>query len=562
MTRNDIHCPKNIVPADYVFVGLNARRWEYGAYPLAVLAERDRVAAHMARTGGTWSDHQHGGNCMVCGAHCIYTAAFYHAKTNSYIYTGMDCAEKLGLQDANRFRVFRDAVEAARHHRAGKKKAEGLLLQAGLTRAWELYRDHVDLPETEAGFVLAIQQRPDDTFARLVYGDWLEEQGRADQAARVRGGFPVERLGVPRPAGERGEIIHAVAQCVRYGNLPDWSAKKIRDAFARLDGVAPTAAGLQGWLERNGLQAAWDVYRAHHAADQSSLPYAERTICDIIGKSTTWARLTDRQAEFVRKLLAEIAARRPQTETERLDAAAAPAQPARITDDMTPVLKMFEYAHTHGKLVRPKVRLQLADGSPVVLALAGKNSKYAGQIMVTDGGKYGESKWYGVISTAGSWKPGRSEAGAAVLELLKEFAADPVTVAVRYGRLTGHCCFCGKHLTDERSTEVGYGPVCAGHWNLPWGGDQVEKDPLAKGLKLAAKLGDAAAADALHDYRLEHPEPAENADAGRMVDDPRSQAENDDERRHPADEEPLIEDDETEPAMVPEPRRFAACPGC
>jgi hypothetical protein len=29
--------------------------------------------------------------------------------------------------------------------------------------------------------------------------------------------------------------------------------------------------------------------------------------------------------------------------------------------------------------------------------------------------------------------------------------------------------FCSKKLTDERSIEVGYGRICAGHNGLPWG---------------------------------------------------------------------------------------------
>ena len=52
---------------------------------------------------------------------------------------------------------------------------------------------------------------------------------------------------------------------------------------------------------------------------------------------------------------------------------------------------------------------------------------------------------------------------------LKAFAADPETVAAQYGSLTGNCCFCGRKLTDDRSTNVGYGPVCADKFGLNWG---------------------------------------------------------------------------------------------
>jgi hypothetical protein len=41
--------------------------------------------------------------------------------------------------------------------------------------------------------------------------------------------------------------------------------------------------------------------------------------------------------------------------------------------------------------------------------------------------------------------------------------------AARFGRLTGTCVFCSRHLTDERSVTVGYGPKCADNNSLPWG---------------------------------------------------------------------------------------------
>ena len=41
--------------------------------------------------------------------------------------------------------------------------------------------------------------------------------------------------------------------------------------------------------------------------------------------------------------------------------------------------------------------------------------------------------------------------------------------AAAFGQITGHCVFCSRLLTDERSITVGYGPVCAEHNGLPWG---------------------------------------------------------------------------------------------
>lgn len=42
-------------------------------------------------------------------------------------------------------------------------------------------------------------------------------------------------------------------------------------------------------------------------------------------------------------------------------------------------------------------------------------------------------------------------------------------LAAAFGALYGICCACGRDLTDERSIEAGYGPICAEHNGWPWG---------------------------------------------------------------------------------------------
>jgi hypothetical protein len=116
----------------------------------------------------------------------------------------------------------------------------------------------------------------------------------------------------------------------------------------------------------------------------------------------------------------------------------------------------------------PKVRLQLADGSPLVLSVAGPASKAPGQVNLTDGGPFGRNVFYGRVSPAGVADlrdlPARNE----VVGVLRRLASEPEKVAAEYGKLTGNCCFCNRELSDERSTAVGYGPVCADHFGLPW----------------------------------------------------------------------------------------------
>ena len=54
-------------------------------------------------------------------------------------------------------------------------------------------------------------------------------------------------------------------------------------------------------------------------------------------------------------------------------------------------------------------------------------------------------------------------------EALVALAENPEETAAMYGHITGSCCFCSRMLTDKRSTDVGYGPICASKFGLAWG---------------------------------------------------------------------------------------------
>lgn len=52
---------------------------------------------------------------------------------------------------------------------------------------------------------------------------------------------------------------------------------------------------------------------------------------------------------------------------------------------------------------------------------------------------------------------------------LMQVALDPAAAAASHGKSTGECCFCKRDLSDSRSLTVGYGPICAKNFGLPWG---------------------------------------------------------------------------------------------
>lgn len=72
-----------------------------------------------------------------------------------------------------------------------------------------------------------------------------------------------------------------------------------------------------------------------------------------------------------------------------------------------------------------------------------------------------------------------------VRDLLVAFAADPAGYSAAHGRAHGSCCYCGRGLTDSRSLAVGYGPICADHYGLPWGDNGIPYSAAEAGRDVA-----------------------------------------------------------------------------
>ena len=173
----------------------------------------------------------------------------------------------------------------------------------------------------------------------------------------------------------------------------------------------------------------------------------------LISNFNRYGRLSEKQMAWVNTLVARAMAPKTMpvvTETVNFQA----------------IQDLFDRAAKN--LRRIKIKLQAPNGQPVAFGRAGALSKYAGQIMITDGQPFGQNKFFGRIDVDGSFYGTRS-ADQTVVDLVKEFAGDPAGTAGRYGRLTGGCSFCNHSLKDDRSTEVGYGPVCAKNFGLVWG---------------------------------------------------------------------------------------------
>jgi hypothetical protein len=50
---------------------------------------------------------------------------------------------------------------------------------------------------------------------------------------------------------------------------------------------------------------------------------------------------------------------------------------------------------------------------------------------------------------------------AEIVALLDDIEENPLAAAIKFGKLSGRCCSCGRDLTNEGSIEAGIGPICA-----------------------------------------------------------------------------------------------------
>jgi hypothetical protein len=172
----------------------------------------------------------------------------------------------------------------------------------------------------------------------------------------------------------------------------------------------------------------------------------------LLSQWTSRGWLSERQMPWAEKMV------------ERAREAANP-KPATTTPavDLSPLFGLFKTAMDNG-MKRPRIRANPA-GKEMSLSMASPTSSNPGHLYVKV-----EDQYAGKITPQGEPKLARScEDPEAVTASLVALAADPVAFAKAYGKQTGNCCFCGLLLTDQRSVDAGYGPICAEHYGLPWG---------------------------------------------------------------------------------------------
>lgn len=184
-------------------------------------------------------------------------------------------------------------------------------------------------------------------------------------------------------------------------------------------------------------------------ANVAALPQRDQAFAHSLLAAEARGTATEKQSYWICKLAERIATAKP-----------APA-PVNV-GDFTTIQAIFDVAASH--LKRPMIRVRLESGRTLKLYRAGAKSVAPGAVNVKDD----LGNWFGRVMEDGSWQ-GRHTTPESIIETVRAIGADPAGFLGANGRLTGHCCFCGLALTDARSLEVGYGPICAASYELPWG---------------------------------------------------------------------------------------------
>ena len=187
--------------------------------------------------------------------------------------------------------------------------------------------------------------------------------------------------------------------------------------------------------------------------DQQAYAIASKDQSDFSQSLTSrpLAKLSESQLIWVLKIAHDITSRDRRREVESID----------LKGDFGAFHTMMENAGKHLKW--PKVRIMSSETDEILLKPRGE------VIYVVDANRVnseGRNYYYGKIVN-GHYETINPPAW--VVKCLEASAKDPIEEAKRYGKLTGNCCFCGRKLTSEDSTGVGYGPVCADRYGLEWG---------------------------------------------------------------------------------------------
>ena len=166
--------------------------------------------------------------------------------------------------------------------------------------------------------------------------------------------------------------------------------------------------------------------------------------------------LSDSQYAAIDSMMAKCAAKRKTREDARKAEAEAAPRFANLAEHFLTAAESLKW---------PKMRLATEAGDKIVLSRAGERSRNPGHINVTDGGPYGDNRYYGRIDPEGRAYL-RANIPAEIEAELVAINDDPDAAIKVTGLRTGQCCLCGRELTNPDSIANGIGPICADKWGF------------------------------------------------------------------------------------------------
>lgn len=194
------------------------------------------------------------------------------------------------------------------------------------------------------------------------------------------------------------------------------------------------------------------------AANLGNLSASDRTFAESLISQGRARPLSPKQAIWVEKLNLKAKPKNPAT--------SGTAVSVNKADLFSGVRAMFDRNIAKGTK-RLSIRMQTGAGDEVTnirVSIASDLKRLhvsEPDVIIDDVGF--EGRYFGFIDSDGEFhQSDRTPCDEAVMKALRELDADPMAVALSYGRNTGSCCICGAKLENSKSVELGIGPICLG----------------------------------------------------------------------------------------------------
>lgn len=256
--RTDIHRPSAIVPADYDLIGFEYRGPKEGASD-----DKMAIRRFLNERGATYSGHDHGGSCHVCGASALYLGVFHHRPTNTLICVGETCADKMDA-DPVAFRSFHERAKAGIEAFAGKAKARATLAERGLSDAFgmdgiagDMVRKLVAygaLSDKQWSFLTSLVERerarPAVEAAREAQKEVARATSRHLGTVGERRGFLVKVVATPKFEGAYGTVVINLCEDMQ-GNVVVYKGGKVLGEKGQMINVKAT---IKAHGEREGVK--------------------------------------------------------------------------------------------------------------------------------------------------------------------------------------------------------------------------------------------------------------------------------------------------------------------